>query len=100
MTQKVIDLTVRKERMQRKVAIAETVERLQQDINAYRISNLPQVLSVLIDELKLLLPLLPEKEQQLLGEIFQLLNTALENQDFLLFSDVLEHELLRILKHL
>lgn len=100
MTQKVIHLTVRKEMMRKKESIAETIDRLQQDINAYRIVHLPKVLSLLIDDLNELLPMLPEEEQKLLIEIFKLLNTALENQDFLLFSDVLEYELLRILKQL
>lgn len=100
MREKVVDLSLKQEIHGKKGNIASTIHQLQQDISGYQINDLPVVLSLLIDELKSLLPLLSTEKQNLFGQIFQLLTTSLECQDFLLFSDVLEFELLRILRDL
>lgn len=100
MTEKVIDFKERYELQKKKENIAAGIHQLQQDISAYKISELSLNLSFVIDELHYVIPLLSAEDQRLMNEILELLNTALENSDYLLFSDVLELELIRLLESL
>lgn len=100
MTQKVIDFKVRYDLQKKKESIAASINQLQDEIADYRINELPNILSHMIDELNSLLHQLSRDHQKLMLEIFELLNTSLENHDYLLFSDVLEDELLRLLRTL
>lgn len=98
MTKKVINFTERLALQKKKESIAANIHQIHQDIMAYKISNLPEILSLIIDDLQFIIPELSEKDQKLMNEILELLNTALEVHDYLLFSDVLEFELLRFIR--
>lgn len=99
MTEKVIDFTERLELQKKKESITARIHQIQEDIKSYKIMSLPENLSLIIDDLHFVVPLLTEEDQQLMNEILQLLNTALEVHDYLLFSDVLEYELLQLIRN-
>lgn len=69
------------------------VNDIQDKLFLYKVAELRKGIEHMIMEVSSIIDLLNYEENHIINEIFNLLNTALVNKDYLLYNDILEFEL-------
>jgi isochorismate hydrolase len=69
------------------------INNIQDKLFSYRMDELSKNIQLMTKELDNIIDLLNSEENYVINEIFNFLNIALSNKDYLLYNDILEFEL-------
>ncbi|MBU3190623.1 hypothetical protein K9O30_15765 [Clostridium bowmanii] len=79
--------------------VLELIDVVEENIVEYDMKKFKETVAVLVEKIFYILPKLDEKYIKHINIIFQNINVALNNKDYLLYQDILEFELKPILKN-